>query len=72
MAIGILSSLAVAIEDYMVYYDITQVKKGANIDSEIGFYLLAAGAILVLIAGIVGIIKEKKKQERYAEYLRMR
>ena len=62
MAIGILSSLAVAVEDYMVYYDITQVKKGGNIDSEIGFYLLAAGAILVLIAGIVGLVKARKKE----------
>ncbi len=62
MAIGILSSLAVAVEDYMVYYDITQVKKGGNIDSEIGFYLLAAGAILVLIAGIVGLVKSRKKE----------
>ncbi len=64
---GIISVIAVCIENYFLYYDITQVKKGGHIDNELGFYLLAAGAALILISGIYGIVQEKKKQDRLAE-----
>ena len=72
VAVGIISVLAASAENYYLWYDITTVKKGGSVGQDIGFWLLCAGAGLILIAGIVGIIKEKKKQERYAEYLRMR
>lgn len=72
IAVGALSVIAASAENYYLWYDITQVKKGGSVDQEIGFWLLCAGAGLILIAGIVGVVKEKKKQERYADYLRMR
>ena len=67
VTVGILSVIATVIEDYFLFYDITQVKKGGHIDNELGFYLLAAGAALILISGIYGIVQEKKKQEHLAE-----
>ena len=67
VTMGVLSVIAVCIENYLLYYDITQVKKGGHIDNEIGFYLLAAGAALILIAGIYALVQEKKKRDRYTE-----
>ena len=60
-----LSAVAAAAEDYYLWYDITQVKKYGNVDQGIGFYLLAAGAALIFVAGIYGMMKEKKKLEQY-------
>ncbi|MBR5417320.1 MAG: hypothetical protein IK109_04695 [Clostridiales bacterium] len=71
VTVGILSVIATVIEDYFLFYDITQVKKGGHIDNELGFYLLAAGAALILISGIYGIVQEKKKQEHLAEQFNM-
>ena len=68
---GILSALAATAENYYLWYDITQVKKGGHVNQEIGFWLLAAGAGLIFISGIVGIMKEKKKREKItADYLK--
>ena len=63
--VGLLSAVAAAAEDYYLWYDITQVKKYGNVDQGIGFYLLAAGAALIFVAGIYGMMKEKKKLEQY-------
>ena len=67
VTVGILSVIATVVEDYFLFYDITQVKKGGHIDNELGFYLLAAGAALILIAGIYGLVQEKKKNDRLTE-----
>ena len=67
VTVGILSVIATVVEDYFLFYDITQVKNGGHIDNELGFYLLAAGAALILISGIYGLVQEKKKQEHLAE-----
>ena len=71
VTVGILSVIATVVEDYFLFYDITQVKDGGHIDNELGFYLLAAGAALILISGIYGIVQEKKKQEHLAEQFNM-
>ena len=64
IVVGTLSVLASWVENWFIYYDVTQVKKGGKIDNEIGFYLLVAGAALILISGIVGKVKEKKKADK--------
>lgn len=69
ITVGTLAVLASWVENFFIYYDVTQVKKGGHIDNEVGFYLLVAGAALILIAGIVGKVKEKKKMEKYMSYM---
>ncbi len=69
ITVGMISVLASWVENWFIYYDVTQVKKGGHIDNEIGFYLLVAGAALILISGIVGRVKEKKKVEKYMSYM---
>lgn len=69
VTVGMISVLASWVENWFIYYDVTQVKKGGHIDNEIGFYLLVAGAALILISGIVGRVKEKKKVEKYMSYM---
>ncbi|MBR5974222.1 MAG: hypothetical protein IK020_03470 [Clostridiales bacterium] len=69
ISVGTLAVLASWVENFFIYYDVTQVKKGGHIDNEVGFYLLVAGAALILIAGIVGKVKEKKKMEKYMSYM---
>ena len=74
IAVGVISVLGVATEDYFLYYDITQVKARESIigpvDNELGFYLLAAGAALILIAGIYGKMQEKKRlEEQYTTFM---
>ena len=64
---GIIGVIGVCIENYLLFYDITQVKKGGHIDNEVGFYLLAAGAALILISGIYALVQEKKKRDRFTE-----
>lgn len=67
VAAGVVAVISVVVEDYFLYYDITQVKHGGHIDNELGFYLLAAGAALILISGIYGLVQEKKKNDRLNE-----
>ena len=69
ITVGTLSVVGSWVENFFIYYDVTQVKKGTRIDNEIGFYLLVAGAALIFISGVVGRIKEKKKLEKYTSYM---
>lgn len=63
--VGLLSAIAAAAEDYYLMYDLTQVEKYGNVDQEIGFWLLAAGAALIFAAGIYGMVREKKRLEQF-------
>ncbi len=68
--VGLLSAIAAAAELYYRWYDITKVNKYSNVDNEIGIWLLGAGAGLIFVAGIYGMIKEKKKMEQFTtDYL---